>query len=259
MSSKNASTKLRLNTKLAINRLKLLQQKKRAINDATVKDVAFLLEAGKLTSAQVKVEKVIQQDYFIEGLEITELYLEKLSTIISMLDHTKPSDKNSLETLASVIYASSRADVKELLVVKDLIGSFFGRDFMLQSLNNTNEIVDPKLVSRLNIQFADPKLVDEYLKGIAASYNVSNYKVLFGDDSDSDSNGGLKEKSETKVSVNSDKASEPSIPALPSPYSNSNRVSTPVPNTVQKKQPTKEVDPNSFEGLMARFEALKKP
>ncbi|KAJ1513060.1 hypothetical protein HMI55_005932 [Coelomomyces lativittatus] len=48
-------SKLKLQLKLAVNRLKLLQQKKAALNATQRREIANLLELGKEESARVRM------------------------------------------------------------------------------------------------------------------------------------------------------------------------------------------------------------
>ncbi|KAH9249237.1 hypothetical protein BASA81_013025 [Batrachochytrium salamandrivorans] len=70
--------KTKVQLKVAVNRLRLVQQKKASINQQARKDIALLLEKGKEESARVRVEHIIRDDYTIEALELIELYTETL-------------------------------------------------------------------------------------------------------------------------------------------------------------------------------------
>lgn len=63
----------RVQLKLSRERLRLLQQKKTQIAKATRREVAGLLEKGKLESARIKVEGLLAEDLYVELLEVLEL------------------------------------------------------------------------------------------------------------------------------------------------------------------------------------------
>ena len=85
----------RLN-RLSVQRLRTLQEKKEAQAKAARRDIATLLERGKVETARIKVEssisyffscqhmsltvllKVINEDIYLELLELLELYCELL-------------------------------------------------------------------------------------------------------------------------------------------------------------------------------------
>lgn len=82
-------TKTKVQLKLAINRLKLLQQKKTQLNAAARREIAGLLEKGKEDSARVRVEHIIREDFNIEAMEILELYSELLLARFGLLESMK--------------------------------------------------------------------------------------------------------------------------------------------------------------------------
>ncbi|KAJ3084235.1 hypothetical protein HDU99_002419 [Rhizoclosmatium hyalinum] len=161
-------TKTKVQIKLAINRLKLLQQKLKATSNNAQREIASLLEAGKDDSARVKVEHIIRQDFDVEAMEIIELYCETLLARFGLLEQMTLCDKSIEEAVNTIIYSASRVD----LAYK------FGREFEMGALENANECVNsrveyiPMVVHKLSVKGPDTILVDQYLKAIANAYNV---------------------------------------------------------------------------------------
>jgi len=90
---------------LSVQRLRTLQQKKEAQAKANRRDIATLIEKGKLETARIKVESstckriviallhslilfhsVINEDIHVELLELLELYCELLLARFGLLD-----------------------------------------------------------------------------------------------------------------------------------------------------------------------------
>lgn len=71
-------TKTKVQLKLALNRLALLQQKKTCQNQNMRREIGALLKAGKLESARIKVEHIIREDFLVEALELMQLYVDTL-------------------------------------------------------------------------------------------------------------------------------------------------------------------------------------
>ncbi|KAJ3049154.1 Vacuolar protein sorting-associated protein ist1 [Rhizophlyctis rosea] len=163
-------TKVQL--KLAINRLKLLQQKKNQFNQGARKEIATLLEKGKEESARVRVEHIIREDFNIEALEILELYSELLLARFGLLETMKHCDQAIAEAVNTIIYAAPRCEVKELNMVRDQLIMKFGKEFALAAMENQNDIVNSRIVHKLKVQTPDPVLVNQYLRTIAKAYNV---------------------------------------------------------------------------------------
>lgn len=71
---------------LAVQRLRILQQKKEAQAKSTRRDIATLIERGKLETARIKVENIINEDIHVELLELLELYCELLIARFGLLE-----------------------------------------------------------------------------------------------------------------------------------------------------------------------------
>lgn len=81
--------KLKVQLKLAINRLKMLQAKKTSLCQHQRREIATLLDKGKEESARVRVEHVIREDLFIEAMEILELYCDLLLARFGLIEQYK--------------------------------------------------------------------------------------------------------------------------------------------------------------------------
>ena len=111
------SNKTKVQLKLALNRLKLTQQKKTSLNQQARKDVAQLLANNKSESARIRVENVIREDLLVEALELLELYTETLLARFPLLESMRHCDPAISESVNTLIYASPRVDIPELLQV----------------------------------------------------------------------------------------------------------------------------------------------
>ncbi|KAI8816185.1 regulator of Vps4 activity in the MVB pathway-domain-containing protein [Fimicolochytrium jonesii] len=165
-------TRTKVQLKLGINRLKLLQQKKTQLNAVARKEIASLLEKGKEDSARVRVEHIIREDFNIEAMEILELYSELLLARYGLLESMKHCDQAIAEAVNTIIYAAPRIDVKELNMVRDQLIMKFGKEFAVAAMENQNDVVNSRIVHKLKVQTPDPVLVDQYLKTIAKAYDV---------------------------------------------------------------------------------------
>lgn len=92
--------------RLGVQRLRTLQEKKTAQAKAARRDIALLIEKGKIETARIKVENskdtrpaaassrrhihhlfaVINEDVYVELLELLELYCELLLARFGVLD-----------------------------------------------------------------------------------------------------------------------------------------------------------------------------
>lgn len=56
---------------------------------AARRDIATLLEKGKVETARIKTESIINEDIHLELLELLELYCEILSTRFGLIENSK--------------------------------------------------------------------------------------------------------------------------------------------------------------------------
>ncbi|KNE66159.1 hypothetical protein AMAG_10409 [Allomyces macrogynus ATCC 38327] len=167
-----SANRLKVNLKLSVNRLKLLQQKKASVNAAQRKEIATLLENGKIESARVRVEHIIREDLLMEALEVIELYCELLLARFGLIESMATCDLAIQEAVHTLIYASPRVDVKELHQVRDQLAAKYGRDFANGALENRSDVVSRRVIAKLRVQTPDVFLVNQYLNEIAKAYKV---------------------------------------------------------------------------------------
>ncbi|KAJ3357782.1 hypothetical protein GGF32_000865 [Allomyces javanicus] len=167
-----SANRLKVNLKLSVSRLKLLQQKKASVNAAQRKEIATLLENGKVESARVRVEHIIREDLLMEALEVIELYCELLLARFGLIESMATCDMAIQEAVHTLIYASPRVDVKELHQVRDQLAAKYGRDFANGALENRSDVVSRRVIAKLRVQTPDVFLVNQYLNEIAKAYKV---------------------------------------------------------------------------------------
>ncbi|KAI8335042.1 regulator of Vps4 activity in the MVB pathway-domain-containing protein [Chlamydoabsidia padenii] len=193
-------TRLKVQLKLSINRLKMLQGKKNSLNQHQRRDIATLLEKHKVESARIRVEHIIREDLVMEAMEILELYCDLLLARFGLLEQYKECDPGIAEAVNTIIWASARtSEVKELSAVRDQLGAKFGKEFLLAAMENTDDVVSPRVLTKLQVNAPDPFLVERYLEEIAKTYDVSwQSDILVHEensdtDDDASDNGGQAE------------------------------------------------------------------
>ncbi|KAG0212400.1 hypothetical protein BGX28_006369 [Mortierella sp. GBA30] len=166
-------TRAKVQLKLSINRLQMLQNKKNMLAQQHRKEIARLLEIGKEESARIRVEHIIREDFSSEALEIIELYCELLLARFGLLEQIKNCDPAITEAVNTIIYAAPRSEVKELLLVREQLTAKFGREFVTNAMENKDESVNPRIIQKLKVQTPDPYLVNRYLEEIARAFKVA--------------------------------------------------------------------------------------
>jgi vacuolar protein sorting-associated protein IST1 len=82
-------SRLKVQLKLSISRLKMLQSKKTSLNQQHRREIATLLEKDKESSARVRVEHIIRDDMVIEAMEGLELYCDLLLARFGLIEQYK--------------------------------------------------------------------------------------------------------------------------------------------------------------------------
>ncbi|KUJ16748.1 DUF292-domain-containing protein [Mollisia scopiformis] len=200
--SSSLIAKLKVQLKLSIARLRMVQQKDEAVSKQQRRAMAQLLEAGKVESAKIRVENIIRSDITTELHEILELYCELLLARTGLMEGAT-CDAGLEEAVKSLIYAAPRTDVKELQTVRALLCDKYGKEFALAAMENTDEKVSEKVLKKLTVTPPAQELVNGYLEEIARTYGVDWPKKSkddlgdppdFVDDDDENPSGGQAQK-----------------------------------------------------------------
>ncbi|KAI9511741.1 DUF292-domain-containing protein [Russula earlei] len=176
---------------LSVQRLRTLQEKKEAQAKAARRDIATLLERGKVETARIKVESIINEDIYLELLELLELYCELLIARFGLVEqNTQGPDAAVGEGICSIIYAAPRTELKELHVLRDLLMHKYGWEFSAAVMENRDGCVSERVMRKLANNMPSPELVDGYLSEIARGYGIHwNSDPKVGDDQPEDAQG----------------------------------------------------------------------
>src|SRR5947207_1758402 len=154
----------------------------------------------------------------------------------------------------------------------------FGHPFAQTAIDNSDNKVSPRVLSKLGVDPPAPTLVTRYLREIARTYNIE-WRQDSDDDNESDGSGGgiaaLEPPLEAELSTGDSTRREPIAMAPPSPTSENLHPAIKLPpNSIPPRKPS-EPKPSpptkpsggiadgipkapSLDELMARFENLKK-
>lgn len=164
-------TRLKVQLKLAIARLRMVQQRDEQTGKTQQRAMAQLLEAGKVDSATIRVENIIRSDITTELHEMLELYCELLLARAGLMEGSV-CDPGLEEAIKSIIYAAPKTEIKELATVRQLFGEKYGKEFVLTAMENVDGKVNEKVVKKLSVEPPRQELVQGYLEEIARAYGV---------------------------------------------------------------------------------------
>ncbi|KAI0274909.1 regulator of Vps4 activity in the MVB pathway-domain-containing protein [Gloeopeniophorella convolvens] len=253
---------------LSVQRLRTLQEKKGAQAKASRRDIATLLERGKIETARIKVESIIHEDVYLELLELLELYCELLLARFGLVDlNTREPDSAVSEGVCSVIYAAPRTELKELHILRDLLMHKYGRDFSAAVMENRDGCVSDRVMKKLTNDTPSADLVEGYLTEIAKGYGVqwnSDLKQVGGDQNEEAQDLNSVETILSAAKDTSDQPSPsgpasggrtPKLPDIPPTEDEDGKGGT---KSGTESAPSKPSPEDDFAMLAKRFEALKK-
>ncbi|WFD05640.1 Vacuolar protein sorting-associated protein ist1 [Malassezia vespertilionis] len=154
----------KIQLKLAIQRARMLQQKKESLAKRGRYEIAELAQHGKWESARVKTESLIMDDVHVELLELLELYTETLYARFALLDtaSTEP-DAAVLEAVLAILYAGHRTELPELTTLRDMLIVRYGMKLATCAEENEGDF---------EYKMPALALVDAYLTEICKTYGV---------------------------------------------------------------------------------------
>ncbi|KIM70086.1 hypothetical protein SCLCIDRAFT_1207383 [Scleroderma citrinum Foug A] len=259
-----SSAKAKVQLRLSVQRLRTLQQKKEAQAKSSRRDIAVLLERGKLESARVKAEAIINEDINLELLELLELYCELLIARFGLLDQsTREPDPGVSEGVCAIIYSATRTEIKELQLLRELLMHKYGRDFSIAVMENRGRCVSDRVMKKLSVGAPSPELVEAYLTEIAKGYGVKWTPRTFTAETEVPESGPSKDATPEAPSrgpseplpAYSEQGGKPGAPKLPDipPTEGENEKRTQSIPSIPKDGPE-----DDFDVLTRRFHALKK-
>jgi hypothetical protein len=157
---------------MAVSRFSMASNKKSALMKQNMREISQLLTNGKEESARIKAEALIRDDGTIEAYEILQLSCDLLFERIKLISSSSTCPEDLKSTIATLIWASNRVDVKELEEIRKQFRFKFGKQFDADAFENKNSMCNERIVAKLSVQPPTAYLVQTYLEKIADEFNV---------------------------------------------------------------------------------------
>ena len=87
----------------------------------------------------------------IEAYEILQLQCELLHERIKLLECTKECPGDLIPVVASLMWASQRVDIPELVLIRKQFRAKYGKEFEKAALENQGGILNERVVSKLSV------------------------------------------------------------------------------------------------------------
>ncbi|KAL1807762.1 hypothetical protein ACET3Z_024752 [Daucus carota] len=159
---------------LAISRIYVLKNQRRARMSVAQSDVIELLKLGQNKRALIRVEQVIKEQNMLDVFVIIEGYCHLLIERLNLVEKEKGCPEELEEAVSSLIYASTRCgEFPELQEIRAMFTSCFGREFTARAVDLRNNCrVDSKVVAKLSTRRPDLESRMKVLKEIASENDI---------------------------------------------------------------------------------------
>ena len=165
--------KVKANLKMSLTRVQ--QQKNKRTNNvrALRRHLAELLAANKIDEARVKVEGLIRDVLYMQGLDILVLFVELVSGRQHVIAESRTCPPELKEAVTSILWGVTRVDnVPEFHNLRFQFALKYGKSFCEAAAQNEELSVNEKLMEKLSTQVPAPSVCVQYLEDIAEEYGV---------------------------------------------------------------------------------------
>ncbi|POO00625.1 Vacuolar protein sorting-associated protein [Trema orientale] len=168
--------------KLAVSRIKLLNNKREAQVKQMKRELAQLLESGQVQTARIRVEHVIREEKTLTAYNFIEVYCELIAARLPIIESQKNCPIDLKEAISSVIFASPRcADIPELADIRKHFTAKYGKEFVSAAIELRPDCgVNRGVVEKLSAKAPDGQTKVRILSAIAEEHNVKWNPDSFG-------------------------------------------------------------------------------
>lgn len=114
---------------MAVQRIKMLNNKKTTGVKLQKKEIAKMIAEGKTEMAAIKVEHIIREDFTIEGYSVLELLCELVHERIKQVTNEKSCPAEMQQAINSLIWAASCVDISELKEIRNQLVKKYGKGY----------------------------------------------------------------------------------------------------------------------------------
>jgi hypothetical protein len=159
---------------MAVSRIQIASNKKAAILKQNMREVAVMLaeDPPREEKAKIRAEALIRDDDIIEAYEILQLECELLHERLKLLEYTKDCPKDLVSVVSTLMWASQRVDIPELMLIRKQFRSKYGKTFEEDAMRNMNGVLNERVVAKLSVEPPAAYLVQTYLERICEQFQV---------------------------------------------------------------------------------------
>ena len=102
----------------------------------------------------------------IEAYDILSLNCELLSERIKLISFSKECPPDLVSCVSTLIYASPRVDIPELVQIRKQFRAKYGKKFEENAFNNVGGVLNERVVTKLSVEPPAGFLVQTYLEQV---------------------------------------------------------------------------------------------
>lgn len=139
---------------MAVHRFALSSNKKTVQIQNQKRDIVKLLNEHpnpREEKAKIRAEALIREDHTVEAYEILQLSCELLAERIKLIASEKECPPDMVSVISTVIWASSRVDIPELIEIKKQFKSKYGKEFIENAMSNKGGVVNERVSKQIAI------------------------------------------------------------------------------------------------------------
>jgi vacuolar protein sorting-associated protein IST1 len=159
---------------MAGSRIQIASNKKTALMKVNMREIAVMLseDPPKEEKAKIRAEALIRDDNLLEAYEILSLGCEMLHERLKLIENTKGCPKDLMSSIATIMWASQRVDIPELVMIRKQFRAKYGKGFEEAAFENIGGILNERVVMKLSYDPPAAYLVQTYLERICTQFEV---------------------------------------------------------------------------------------
>ena len=135
-------------------------------------EIVKCLKENNLDVAKAKMDSLIREEDYITVYDILGPLLEILKERVTYIISNNECPPDLRAQLDSVIYASTRLEFEELMVLRDMIMRRYGAAYIQKADNNADKLVNINLIEKLKIKPASDAFVTIRLKQLCKEKKI---------------------------------------------------------------------------------------
>ncbi|XVF31567.1 hypothetical protein REPUB_Repub17cG0001700 [Reevesia pubescens] len=169
------TSKFKTLVKLAISRIAIMKKQHQVRYFHARSDVIELLNLGHQDQALLRVEHVIKEENIVDAFTIMETYCHLLIERVMLIQNNKECPDELKEATSNLMFASSRCgEFPELLHIREVLSSTFGKEFVARSVElRNNNCVHPKIIQKFSTRKPSLESKLKVLKEIASESGIT--------------------------------------------------------------------------------------